>query len=205
MIIIHPLSITYELSPRPLKELSRPILPLLAETNGVELRLDVTTAVEQSRGFRFDKLPSKCSCLHNSAREIKIENPYESYRVYTKLKDLRSKYQYSCMRLSITKTNKTQAYLGGRIFPSVGKWRRNSANSLLVAPSKPRIVFLSFRRLKTDERSLICRTEPDKRGLPLEGTAVILDITFYFPTLRRTRSTQLTKIYPKLLSDNHNA
>ena len=98
---------------------------------------------------------------------------------------------------------KYKLYLGDCDVPSVGKWRRNSANSLLVAPSKPRVDFLRFHRSKTEERTLICLTEPDKRGLPLEGTAIALHITFYFLILWRTRYTRSPKIYPDLLSDNH--
>ena len=87
--------------------------------------------------------------------------------------------------------------------PSVGKWRRNSANTLLVAPSKPRVDFLRFHRSKTEERSLICRTEPDKRGLPLERAAIVLHITFCFLMLPQTHFTRSPKICLNLLSDNH--
>ena len=131
MIIINPLSITYELSPKALKELSCSILLLLAEADGVELRLDVTTGVEKSGGymyFGFDKIPSKCSSLSATLQEKLTLKTHTNHRVCSKLKDFRSKYEYSCMRL----------YLDRNV-PSVGKWRRNSANSLLVAPSKPRV------------------------------------------------------------------
>lgn len=46
----NPLSITYELSPKALEELSSSILLLLAKANGVELRFDVTTGVEERGG-----------------------------------------------------------------------------------------------------------------------------------------------------------
>ena len=48
--ISNPLSITYELSPKALEELSSSILLLLAKANGVELRFDVTTGVEERGG-----------------------------------------------------------------------------------------------------------------------------------------------------------
>lgn len=70
VIIINPLSITYKLSLKALKELSSSILLLLAEANGVELCLDVTTGVEESRGyFGFDKLPCKCTSVSTTLQE----------------------------------------------------------------------------------------------------------------------------------------
>jgi len=70
VIAINPPSITYELSPKVLKELSSSILLLLAEANGVELRFDIATGVEESGGyFRFDRLSSKCTSVSTTLRE----------------------------------------------------------------------------------------------------------------------------------------
>ena len=88
LIIINPLSITYELSPKALEELSSSILLLLAEANGVELHLDVATGVEESRGyFGFDKLKSKCLSVSTTLQEKIKYKPHTNYKVCSKLKD----------------------------------------------------------------------------------------------------------------------
>ena len=88
MIIINPQSITYELLPKALNELSSSILLLLA--NGVELRLDVATGVEESGAggyFGFDELPSKCLSVSTTLQEkIKLKS-HTNYKVCSKLKD----------------------------------------------------------------------------------------------------------------------
>ena len=71
----------------------------------------------------------------------------------------------------------------GRNVSFVAKLSKNSANSLLVAPPKPSEAFRAFHDKNTDGRSLIWRTEPDKRGLPFDGFAIDRHFTFYFAAL----------------------
>ena len=85
-----------------------------------------------------------------------------------------------CIRQDSEGFIKNSTYLIVWNVSSVGKWSENSANSLLAAPPNPREAFRAFHNKNTDDRSLIWRTEPDKRGLPLDGFAIDRHFTFYF-------------------------
>ena len=53
----------------------------------------------------------------------------------------------------------------------------------------------------TDDRSLIWRTDRDKRGLPLEGFAVDCHFTFYFAGLKANIHAKSTEKLLKVLND----
>ena len=76
------------------------------------------------------------------------------------------------------------AYLIGWNVSFVGKLNKHLAHSLLVAPQKPSEAFRAFHNKNTDDRSLIWRTVPDKRGPPLVGFAIDRHFTFYFAGLK---------------------
>ena len=64
---------------------------------------------------------------------------------------------------------------------------------MFVTPPKPSEAFRAFRNKNTDDRSLIWRTESDKRGLPLDGFAIDRHLTFYFAGLKPNFSGKSTK------------
>ena len=59
---------------------------------------------------------------------------------------------------------------------------------LVADPPKPSEVFRAFYNKNNDDRTLIWRTEPDKRGLPLDR-----HFTFYFAGLKANIYTKSTK------------
>mgnify|MGYP000235325763 FL=1 len=60
------------------------------------------------------------------------------------------------------------AYLVVGNVSSIGKWSKNSANLLLVAPPKSSENLRTFHNKNNDGSSLVWRTEPDKCDLPLD-------------------------------------
>ena len=71
------------------------------------------------------------------------------------------------------------------------KWKFSKFT--IRAPPKPNEAFRAFHNKSTDHRSLIWRTEPDKRGLPLDGFAIDRHFTFYFAGLKANIHTKPTK------------
>lgn len=110
----------------------------------------------------------------NIAISDNISTMWNTRRKYCSLQWLQI-YFYACIVTRVmddcTIRLVIQTYLRDCVF-SVEQCNRNSANSLFVEEPKPSADFLSFQSSNTDVRSLICRTEPGKRGLPLAGAAM---------------------------------
>ena len=67
-----------------------------------------------------------------------------------------------------------------------------------MAPQKPSEAFRAFHNKNTDDRRLIWRAEPDKRGLPLDGFAIDRHLTFFFAGLKADIFKKLTKKLSKV-------
>ena len=104
-----------------------------------------------------------------------------------RIEKFETREEYDCVRQASQGFIKNSAYLKGWNVSSEGKWSKNLGNSLFVAPPKRSDAFRAFHNKNTDDRTLIRRTEPDKRGLPLDR-----HFTFYFAGLKANICTKST-------------